>query len=394
MIKGIDNAQNKEKIAIVAIGYNRQKALARMLDSVNSAYYNSNDIPLVISIDASEDYSLYNFVNEYKWKHGTKYVNVQKKRLGLKEHIFQCFSLSKYFKAVIILEDDLFVSPYFYDYAMATVDKYGEDEKVAAIALYKNEYEGFSCFPLQHIHNGADVFAWQTVCSWGEIVNERMWNNISKWLESFNDNFEPFDMCDTIKGWTRAWSKYIYAYMLQTDTYFIYPYIPLTTNFNDVGGEHGGGNSSLVQVSLLQGFKKYDLPDFSDLEHYDVYGHNMMLASWLNLKPSELSVDFYGNRSKYFGRYILTPFKLPYQSIKSFGLAMRPWELNIKYNIGGDVIYLYDRGVSRNIDISKKKFNYNYISYHLGRYIPNIGIKILINVYGKKIKQKIKLFMK
>lgn len=391
MIKDIDNPINKDKIAIVVVGYNRLKGLARLLDSVNSASYKSNDIPLVISIDASEDYHLYNFVNEYKWKHGTKYVNIQKKRLGLKEHIFQCFSLSKYFKGVIVLEDDLFVSPYFYDYAMATMDKYGEDEKVAAIALYKNEYDGFSNLPIQHIHNGSDVFAWQTVCTWGEIVNERMWNNISKWLDTFDDNFEPFDICDTIKRWTRAWSKYVYAYMLQTDTYFIYPYIPLTTNFNDVGGEHGGGNSNLVQVSLLQGFKKYDLPDFSDLEHYDVYGHNMKLASWLNLTPSELSVDFYGNRTIYFGRYVLSPFNLPYKRIKGFSLSMRPWELNVKYDIEGNDVILYDKETSKISHIRKNKFRHSYIMYHFGRYINHIGIETLTKIYLRKIKYRLKI---
>ncbi len=390
MIKNIDNPINKDKIAIVAIGYNRLKGLARLLDSINSASYKSNDIPLVISIDASGDLELYDFVKNFKWNHGVKYVNIQENRLGLKEHIFQCFSLSKYFKGVIILEDDLFVSPYFYDYAMSTLDKYGNDEKVAGIALYKNEYDGFSNLPIQHIHNGSDVFAWQTVCSWGEIINERMWNNISKWIEKFDENFEPFDMNDTIKKWTRAWSKYVYAYMLETDSYFIFPHISLTTNFNDGGGEHGGGNSSIVQVSLLQGYKEYKLLDLSELEQYDVYGQNTKIASWLGLDKNELSVDFFGNRTKYVGRYVLTPFKLPYKRVKGFALCMRPWELNIKYNREGNDIFLYDRGSLVLESINKNKPKYSYIDYHLGRYISNVGLVFFINLYWKKIKHKIK----
>lgn len=38
---------------------------------------------------------------------------------GLKEHIYRCGDLSKFFKSVTILEDDLYVSPFF----MITLNK-------------------------------------------------------------------------------------------------------------------------------------------------------------------------------------------------------------------------------------------------------------------------------
>ena len=116
MIRSIDKPSNKERIAIVVVGYNRLKALKRLLNSLNDAHYDTNDVPLVISIDASGERALYDYVESYRWLHGDKYVNIQAERLGLKAHIIQCGDLTHYFKAVALFEDDLWVSPYFYHY--------------------------------------------------------------------------------------------------------------------------------------------------------------------------------------------------------------------------------------------------------------------------------------
>ena len=101
----LEDIRNKEKIAIVAVGYNRIDSMQRLFMSLSIAQYPNNDIPLYISIDASGDTELYDYVRNFEWKHGDKYVNIQEERLGLRKHIIQCGDLTKCFKAVIILED-------------------------------------------------------------------------------------------------------------------------------------------------------------------------------------------------------------------------------------------------------------------------------------------------
>ena len=135
----LDFSGNKDKVAIVCVGYNRIKSLSRLLNSLLCAKYPNNDIPLVISIDCSGDQSLYNYVREFKWPYGNKYVNIQEVRLGLKNHIYQCGDLTKYFKAIILLEDDLVVSPVFYSYVLQSLNVYSEEPRIAEISLYKNE---------------------------------------------------------------------------------------------------------------------------------------------------------------------------------------------------------------------------------------------------------------
>lgn len=388
MIPGLKNPKNKERIAVVAIGYNRLKGLARLLGSVNDAVYDIPDVPLFISIDASGDQKLYEYVRAFEWTHGPKYVNIQQERLGLKNHIFQCMSLSKYFKGVIILEDDIFVSPYFYHYACMALDKYGDDERVAGIALYRNEYDGYSNVPFQPLSYGQDVMAWKSVCSWGEMLNERMWNQFSTWLSAWDENFADIDMNETIKGWSRAWSKYFYAYLVEADKYFIFPFESLTTNFNDAGGEHGGGES-IVQVCLQQSRRNYQLADFEDLVHYDIYGNNEDIYKWLNLESKELAIDYYIHPRKYYGRFILTPASLPYKKIRGFTLAMRPWELNVKYGLEGNELFLYDRESSEPVNAPRRSFSFTFLSYYFGRYKKHFSIMFAINNYVKRIKAKI-----
>lgn len=371
----------KDKLAIVVVGYNKIVGLTRLLRSLNDAVYSCPDIPIIISIDASGNKDVYRLANEFEWKHGVKYVNIEQKRLGLKNHIFQCASLSKYFKGVIVLEDDIFVSPYFYTYALEMLEKYGSDNRVAGISLYQEESNGFVGLPYQTIQNGSDVYAWQTVCSWGEIWNERMWNDFMSWMSEWNEDFGPIDMMQRIKNWERAWSKYYYAYMIETDKYFIYPYISLTTNFNDAGGEHGGGNSSVVQVSLLQGERHPVLYDFEDLEKYDVYGQNMGIYEWLGLNKKNLTIDLYGLKDLYRGRYVLAPFRLPYKKVRSFALSMRPIELNIKYGLTGDGITLFDRGTDSEC-IPPKRSLPNIVGKYFFR---DYNVPVIINYSKSRI---------
>ena len=89
MIDQLLSPENKNKIAIVVVGYNRIGSMTRLLNSIENANYIHGDIPLVISIDCSGDQELYDYVYKFEWGHGNKYVNIQQERLGLKKHILQ-----------------------------------------------------------------------------------------------------------------------------------------------------------------------------------------------------------------------------------------------------------------------------------------------------------------
>jgi len=340
----INSKENKEKIAIVVVGYNRQNSIRRLLASLSQAEYpKDTDVPLVISIDCSNNQELYQYVNDFEWPFGEKYVNIQTERLGLKKHILQCGDLTKYFKAIVLFEDDIYAGRYFYDYVKQAVDYYYDDDNIAQISLYNSEVNCYVNLPFSPVNNGYDAYASQDVSTWGECWTDKMWYQFRLWLDHQSDfSLEKYDVPQPMRSWTRAWSIYFIAYILESNKYVLTPYISHSTNFGDAG-EHSDTSNNFVQVNLMDGERDYSWGSFADMVKYELFYNNIDIYNWLGMTPSELSLDLYnfrkGCRHK---RFVLTTAKLPYTVVKSFGLQLRPLELNIKERIEGHGIYLYD----------------------------------------------------
>ena len=346
-MKQLHDLSNKAKLAIVSVGYNRLKSQVRQLSALARADYSGFDnVPLVISIDCSGDTELYDYVRKYEWPHGDKYVIIREKRMGLKEHRLACGDLTQYFKGIILLEDDIYVSKDFYNYANQMEKAYGDDDNICSIALYSNEMNGYCWLPLVRLKNESDVFADQAVSTWGEYWNERMWKGFREWLSKTDIPWADIDMPHQIKEWTKAWSKFFDAYMVLENKFSIFPYTSLTTNYSDAG-EHGDADNTIVQVSLQQGHKTYQTLPFEKLVKYDIYSNNIGLADALNIPLEDICLDLYGVRpNEHNKRYYLSVKKLPFKVVKSFGLYMRPHELNVIEQIPGNDIFLYDTAIS------------------------------------------------
>ena len=379
----MNTPDNKRKIAIVVVGYNRLSSIKRLLQSLLDAKYPNKDIPLVISIDCSGDEQLYQYVNSYQWPHGDKYVRIQETRLGLKKHIIECGNLTKYFRAIVLLEDDLFVSPYFYDYVIQTVDKYGNDDRIAEISLYKNERNGYVGLPFDNLQDGSDVFLMQDVGTWGECWTEQMWNGFIKWYneDCTEDVVAQTNMPSAIKTWTRAWSKYYNAYVVSKNKYVLYPNVAVSTNFNDAG-EHVNNSTNEVQVSLLMNVMNYKLPDFVSLVKYDIFFNNECVYDWIGLQKNEVCLDLYGFQYKFDQDYLLSTKKMPFPIRTSYGLKLRPIELNIKYGINGTGIFLYDMRGKKSME--KGYYPLEMVSYYLKGFNHLLLAKITWN-YKREI---------
>ena len=383
--------EDKNNIALVVVGYNRLREIQRLLESLQNAHYDTDNGPLVISIDASGCEDLYSFVRAFEWTHGNKYVNIQEKRLGLKEHIFQCGDLTEFFKGVVILEDDLYVSPYYYHFVETALAYYQNDESVAGISLYSPSSNSIAQLPFIALQNGASVYAYQDVATWGELFNHRMWSGFRSWLNNWDQDFSKIDMPEVIKTWSKAWSKFYYAYMISTGKFFVFPHVSLTTNFNDTLGEHGSGGNPWTQSSLLMGQTEYLYSPSNKLVRYDVYSQNVFLYDCLGCKKEELTLDLYGmqNQSLFLKKYLLTTSVLPYKIVKSFSLTMRPIELNVINDIEGKGIFLYDTSVKLNV---KSDYSpYQFITYMLQGFKPKLvyiyAKTFVLNYYKRKFRR-------
>lgn len=330
------------EIAICVIAYNRINSLKRLLNSLTNAFYDENEVPLIISIDKSDCTDVSGYANSFEWSHGVKRVILQNERLGLRNHVLKCGDLLDDYDALIVLEDDVSVAQSFYFYAKQCAEKYKDDDKIAGISLFNFPLNHHNLLPFQPLHSNSDVYLMQYAQSWGEVWMKKQWKEFTNWYDKHDEEFgELPHLPRSVCSWPRtSWLKYHIKYCVECNKYFVYPYISLSTNNADVG-VHYAQKSSLFQTPMLYG--KKEVFNLNPEIKYDVFYENENLYDWLSLNRNELCIDLYGEKRNLTSlRYWLSMKTLPYKIVKSWGLSQRPFEWNILNNVEGDNIYLYD----------------------------------------------------
>lgn len=333
--------------AIVIVAYNRQYSLERLLNSIHKAYYNSNAINLIISIDHSIETEVYKLANDFVWKNGEKRILKRSKHLGLKQHILMCADLVQEFESVIILEDDLVVSPFFYEYALQAKEFYKLDDNIAGISLYNYQVTENNFYPFQALNDGSSVYFMQLASSWGQLFTKEQWENFRQWFKLNPELTDEITTPDYIKVWgNNSWKKHYINYLCSTNKYFVFPQLSLTTNFEDEGTNSRTSNVFHTPIQVLQ--HPYYFKNLS--ESSSIYDANFELNPEVlkslntNLKKYDFEVDLHGakNVERTNAPYILTS-KRSSNPVISFSDELFPLENNIALNLEGNGIGLFDK---------------------------------------------------
>lgn len=157
---------------------------------------------------------------------------------------------------VIVLEDDLVVSPYFLKYMNEALDLYEKEEQVACIHGYV--YPVKRKLPETFFIKGADCWGWATwkrswdlFCSDGKaLLNEIEKRNLKKEFD-FNNSYPYFRMLkDQIEGKNNSWAVRWYASAFLQNKYTLYPGRSLIKQIGvDGSGTHCGVNE-MFNVTL------------------------------------------------------------------------------------------------------------------------------------------------
>jgi hypothetical protein len=349
-------------IPICCVAYNRVNSLRRLLCSLKAADFDE-PVTLIISIDKSDSTEVEEFADSYQWIHGEKRVIKHSENIGLRRHVLSCGDLLNEYDALVVLEDDITVAQSFYTYVKQCVEKYKDCMDCAGISLYNFPLSYHNCLPFIPVHSDSDVYMMNCAQSWGQVWMKKQWFEFRKWYATHNEEFGylphlPKSICSWPKS---SWLKYHTRYCIEENKYFIYPYISLSTNNGD-SGTHNKTSSSLFQVPLLEGAKS--VFKLTPSVRYDGFFENMNLADYIGVNPDELCVDLYaekGNREK--KRFWLTSSHERYKIINSYALELKPWDVNVKNNIEGGQLFLYDTNYacknkfSQKVDFERYLFN-------------------------------------
>lgn len=346
---------NPQSPAIVLPCYNRPKSLLRLLKSIDAAYYNTK-VDLVFCIDYSGNDDVCELATKFEWVHGQKRIIKHEENIGLKKNILFCGALSEEYGAVIVLEDDLFVAPGFYDYTQQALDRYEDDQRIAGISLYKYLYNEFTGMPFYVLQDGFDNHFIQTASSSGQAWTWSQWQQFKDWFRGKDDqSLGSLRMPRQIKLWPQSsWKKFYNGYLADENKYFVYPNVSLSTNMGE-SGVHFSKNVQKFQSNCLVRDKQFTLSSMDEsLSKYDSF-FEIDPNSLKKLNPKlckyEFVVDMYGNKEVQDdseGMYIsICDMSDP---IMGFGCGMIPQELNVAWGVPGDFFKLGNK--KRNADKS------------------------------------------
>lgn len=375
------------KIAIVAVGYNRIDSMARLLTSLNKAKYADENVSLIISIDKSDTTNVEDLAEQFVWLHGDKIIDRHLHNLGLKAHMLSLGKWFEKYEALIVLEDDIIVSPYFYSFANKCISKYKGISKIAGISLYSFSVNYQTRLPFVPMHNGHDVYFMNCAMSWGEVWLKDGWMKFFEWYQEHSDFSFSEDIPACLFEWSRnSWLKFHTRYCIETDKFFVFPYVSYTTNCGDKGIHHSGYGYDIAQVAIEYGERSLVLPEIDDEDCvlYDGFFENKAISRWLDINSKELLTDLNGTRNIITKRYLLSSNIFNYKIIKTYDLKYKPIEINILENVPGNNLFLYD---TNSIENNSHVFNRNkYYSYYYGLsslpvFLRNVGLGALIKEF-------------
>jgi hypothetical protein len=311
-------------------------------------YPDTEDVPLVISVDGGGADDVIRIANTFEWPFGEKTVVVHAKNLGLRHHILSCGDLTKKYGAIIMLEDDLGVSKFFYKYSLQALDQFSDEEDIAGVSLYKHLVNVNCGSRFEPIDNGFGYFYMQFPQSWGQVWTRQQWSSFRNWYGVEANGKKTLDVPKYVNGWPESsWLKYFTSYVIDQGKFFVYPMNSLTTNFSDAG-THVRQKDNTYQVPLAECCPPIRPKGNAPVVCYDAYFEmleaSLHMLGWKSDGDSVI-VDLYGIRdlSMYAADQSLLTVRPCRESVQSYGLRLKPREMNVLLNVPGDGVFLTKR---------------------------------------------------
>ena len=381
------------RFVIVVIAFDRPASLGRLLAQLITSNYNNQEVDLVISIDKGPSQeNLIKICENHDWVHGTLKIIAHEQNLGLKKHVLKCGDLVADYDAIIMLEDDIFPSTSLFSFTEKAIRLSSGHENIAGISLYTPSINEFTSKKFIPIFSTSDLFLAQVPQSWGQVWSKNMWFSFREWLSNTSLDCSIDDRMPLgARCWSdKSWKKLFFHYMVVMDKYFIYPSVSLSTNFYEVG-THVKRKSTLFQVPLSVTETCHDLALPGTQFIYDSHYENNYLQAFLQQRyVQKVVVDLYGSKEIELNVLLLTTRRLPYKIVYSYGLELKPHELNVLWNVEGNLIYLYDTSKKSNVPAYSLSDEVKLIKYYeLNDW--RSSLKIVINDLYFSLRSKLKL---
>lgn len=326
-----------EPPAIVVSAYNRPAALRRLLASLQLVDYAGGVVPLMIVVDGGSSPAVQATLAEAQsaaWPFGPKEVLQHPRWLGLQGNVFFCWGLAERFGSVIHLEDDIEVSPAFYNFATSALRYYAADERVGVLSLYALWFNGFTLEPFVPLPTFGDAFFVQVPFFQGLAFTRAQWRRFDEWRQT---NLRPTPADGLHPMWLQFpetdWMPLMAKYLAQTGRFTVFPRVMLCAGTGEVG-THFARPTDFFSKPLWPTSRTFEFEPLNNSPAvYDAFFELLpdrlrRLAS--ALAEVDFAVDLYATKRPENLRAAFTFTTRPTRhAAQTFGITRSPIELNM-----------------------------------------------------------------
>lgn len=242
---------NDINAAIIVTAYRRRRCLRLLWQSIEELIHPlssglSVDLIFLIDHSAMQD-EIMQICEGFEWPHGKKQIISAAQRVGLKANVLSAFDIGAKYDFFVLLEDDLYLSPYALRYAIDCYDRFSQHPHCLGASLYCYQLDEISLERFVPLTSGLDVFLASVPCSWGCVYWTK---DLGETLRSIEGHLNEEVLPHNVKRWSsQSWKKLLYFHMITSDQFLVYPSLSLSTVTSSNGEHQGAGRRFSVPLA-------------------------------------------------------------------------------------------------------------------------------------------------
>lgn len=231
-------------LRVVVMTMNRPASLGRLLGSLNSAFYKP-DYPMVdlsVNVDGVLPHQeTMDLLMGFKWRHGLYEVNAWKAQKGIYGQWVDSWPSELYppwlYKAVVLLEDDLEVSPFYAKWFIEAHEVYkgGQIGAVTGMRAQLVAKTGVVKKVEELVPKRVSAFGYRLIATWSMSPTYAMWTHFRGWLKEVGPSFVPLVEGIVPSEWYSSfmtqgkeatmWEMWFVRFAHDFNYYTIYPWV-------------------------------------------------------------------------------------------------------------------------------------------------------------------------
>ncbi|KAJ9537426.1 hypothetical protein OSB04_030159 [Centaurea solstitialis] len=304
-------------LTIKLLTYDRLPSLRRCLRSLAAARYDGDhNVNLHVFIDhfkvaldrkeedadeylvrkLNESRAILEFVDGFEWKFGEKMVHYRTGNVGLQAQWLEAWWPASDDEFAFVVEDDIEVSPLYYGFLKGLIVNYYYNASNYSPWIYGASLQRPRFVPAYkfnqlmmsgkhgnkiHLDKGTQVFLYQLVGTWGQLLFPRPWKEFRLWYDTHKTkDVKPILDGMVTTGWykkmgDKIWTPWFIKFIHARGYFNIYTNFlhetALSVSHRDAGVNYGktaGPDSNLMQENSHES-NHFKLEPLRDLKWYD-----------------------------------------------------------------------------------------------------------------------------